>query len=225
MSSVRDFAPPPPKPRRAWMMVAATGGAIVLLAAAFAIGFKLGERHGVEVAAGEERKRLEALLNAQREENARLKKALAKQKKIAHASAYGEDRLMFYYELPNEPAGPAPKPEPRPEATPTSPESAPAEPQAAQPTAPDPIAKLIASNLVGHWFVQAGSFRRREDADKLAARLKAEGFAVEIVAARIPDKGLWYRVQAGPYPTQQEAERARHLLHERLKVRGFVLRR
>lgn len=49
------------------------------------------------------------------------------------------------------------------------------------------------------YLVQAGSFRNKDDAEKLKARLALGGFEASIISVDIPEKGLWHRVRLGPY--------------------------
>lgn len=49
------------------------------------------------------------------------------------------------------------------------------------------------------YYVQAGSFQNKEDAEKLKAKLAFTGYEASIQDATIPDKGVWHRVRLGPY--------------------------
>lgn len=63
-------------------------------------------------------------------------------------------------------------------------------------------------------LLQAGSFPKADDAEKLKARLALLGAEATIQTAAIPDKGVWYRVRLGPYKTAEEMDRARSFLKQ-----------
>jgi cell division septation protein DedD len=54
--------------------------------------------------------------------------------------------------------------------------------------------------------VQIGSFGKKNNADKFAAGLAGEGYAVFVMAAKT-SSGTVYRVNAGPRATRAEAEK------------------
>ncbi len=65
----------------------------------------------------------------------------------------------------------------------------------------------------GEYFVQAGSFRRMSDADRLKARLALLGVESRIERAEV--KGaVWYRVRLGPFTSMTEVERVRARLRK-----------
>jgi len=63
-------------------------------------------------------------------------------------------------------------------------------------------------------FLQAGSFSRQDDAEKLKARLALLGLESSIQTATIPDRGVWYRVRLGPYKDADELNRTRDSLKQ-----------
>lgn len=63
--------------------------------------------------------------------------------------------------------------------------------------APAPTAPVAASKE--KFFVQAGSFQSKDDAEKLKAKLAFGGMEASIQTADIPGKGVWHRVRLGPY--------------------------
>ena len=54
------------------------------------------------------------------------------------------------------------------------------------------------------YFLQAGSFSNADDADKLKAKLAMLGIEASVHIAIIPDRGVWHRVQVGPYTGREE---------------------
>lgn len=222
-ATLKNRPPTRPAPWRTFV-IALLG--VLLLLGSFVIGFHFGEHHGKEVAAGEERRRLMAQLARQRKENEKLRKQLEEARALARDApvrSFGEDRLLFFEELVNEPVKPAPLSEP------SSPGQRKAKDEIADiiehPPAPVQPAQDISAPpvpLVGRWVVQAASFRKREDADALAARIKHKGFRVFIRQADLGTRGVWHRVYLGPFPARRQAEEARERLYRELGLRGFV---
>ena len=64
----------------------------------------------------------------------------------------------------------------------------------------------------GEYILQAGSFRRFEDADRLKATLALQGIVANIQTVRINDD-TWHRVRIGPYRDLAELNRLRAQLH------------
>jgi len=133
-------------------------------------------------------------------------------------------------------AGPvAISPESAPQSAP-EPEPAPALPAAPEPTA-NPPATVSSSEALkpiparppvrslaqeaqaasGEWFVQLGSFSRRENSDRLAAQLQAKGFSASVLGGG-GASGTLFRVRAGPEGDRAAAE----ALAKRLAAAGFT---
>jgi cell division protein FtsN len=72
----------------------------------------------------------------------------------------------------------------------------------------------------GAYTIQVASSASRADAERIAARLA--GKEPRIVAADVPGKGRWYRVQVGSFPTQEAARRQLPQL-ARVGVQGLVV--
>lgn len=58
------------------------------------------------------------------------------------------------------------------------------------------------------YFLQAASFRHRDDADAMRARLLLEGMQVAVNAVPRPSGGTWHRVLVGPFENKREMQRA-----------------
>lgn len=63
-------------------------------------------------------------------------------------------------------------------------------------------------------LLQAGSFPKADDAEKLKAKLALLGVEASVQSATIPDKGVWYRVRVGPYKSAEELNRVRNFLKQ-----------
>jgi septal ring-binding cell division protein DamX len=77
-------------------------------------------------------------------------------------------------------------------------DQAPGRPKAASDARTGALAK-------GAYTIQIGSSSRRVDAERLAKRFEAR--RSRVIAADLPGKGRWYRVQVGSYPTRDAASR------------------
>lgn len=62
------------------------------------------------------------------------------------------------------------------------------------------------------YMLQAGSFRRRAEADQLKANLALNGMVSAIQKVSIQGSGDYYRVRLGPYPTYKAMEEANQQL-------------
>ncbi len=71
----------------------------------------------------------------------------------------------------------------------------------------------LGRKLQGRYFIQAGSFRTHDDADRLKARLALLGVEARIQRAQV--KGaLWHRVRMGPFASMNEVESIRSRLRK-----------
>jgi cell division protein FtsN len=64
------------------------------------------------------------------------------------------------------------------------------------------------------YTVQAASFKKAEDADKLLARLKKKGFPAYRTLGKVPQKGIWFRIRVGNYGTRSEANQTLNKLRK-----------
>jgi DedD protein len=101
-----------------------------------------------------------------------------------------------------------------PVSRPAAPVPAAAPPVAAatsKPAAPEPVSAAGDSD----WWLQVGIFGVRDNADRLAGKLQAEGFSVAVDKQVLGGKDM-YRVRAGPVRDRAEAS----ALQARLKASG-----
>ena len=71
------------------------------------------------------------------------------------------------------------------------------------------------------YFLQAASFRKHADAEKLRARLALKGHKSITQQRTTENNGTFYRVRLGPYRDKRKAKTAKNKL-QRLGVRPFV---
>lgn len=86
---------------------------------------------------------------------------------------------------------------------------------------PDVLATPV-TRAGGAFVVQVASFRLKEDATKLIKRLESYPLRPFVESADLGQKGVWYRVLAGPFATRDDADRAVVLLQEKEKLSAIV---
>lgn len=62
------------------------------------------------------------------------------------------------------------------------------------------------------YYVQAASFRKHADAEKLRARLALKGFKSSTHARTSEERGTFYRVRLGPFPDKRKAKSTKNKL-------------
>lgn len=84
-----------------------------------------------------------------------------------------------------------------------------------------PIQPAVAAKDL--YRLQVGSFRSKQEAERMKAALTLKGFQVQI-AAVTQQKNQWYRVFIGPYPSRGQAEKARGALANQERIQGMIRR-
>ena len=93
---------------------------------------------------------------------------------------------------------------------------------------PKPSPKTVArppAAATGDLVVQIASFRTSQDAAKLADRLKTYGLTTFVESADLGEKGVWYRVLSGPFPSRENADKAVDFLREKERLSAIVRKR
>jgi cell division septation protein DedD len=57
------------------------------------------------------------------------------------------------------------------------------------------------------YTIQAAAVKKPEDADRLVAKLKEKGYPAYRAIGKVPQKGIWFRVRVGKYPSRSEASK------------------
>ncbi len=85
---------------------------------------------------------------------------------------------------------------------------------------PTPTAMLTPESnpASGDYTIQVNAFRTEPEARDFTRKLKAKGFASEVVPAMVNGKGMWYRVRVGRF----ESEGAAKLYKQKLDREGFT---
>ena len=85
------------------------------------------------------------------------------------------------------------------------------------PNIPEPPANT------GNFTVQLGASQDGADAAQLAARAAAAGLKAYVAEARLPGKGVWYRVRVGAFADKESAERFRRDVERELRTSAVVM--
>lgn len=75
-------------------------------------------------------------------------------------------------------------------------------------------AKDSAKAAAGSYFLQAGSFAKPDEADRLKAKLAMLGMEAAVQTADVPGRGTYYRVRLGPYRSTDEMNKANATLKQ-----------
>lgn len=86
-------------------------------------------------------------------------------------------------------------------------------------------APLAPEGSDGPFTLQVASFQDEQEARRVSAALRGQGFHTFIVAADVEGRGMWFRVRIGPFRTQGEVDRARHDYEERTRQPAIVVKR
>jgi len=76
---------------------------------------------------------------------------------------------------------------------------------------PPPAPPVQKAAPVTKFFLQAGSFRKEADADKVRAQIILQGQSVSVESGTVKDE-TWYRVMVGPFSNREELTKAQKQL-------------
>ncbi|MBA3755396.1 MAG: SPOR domain-containing protein [Nitrosomonas sp.] len=86
-----------------------------------------------------------------------------------------------------------------------------------------PVAPQVKSAPVKErFFLQAGSFRKNDDAENLKARLALLGILASIQPIDLAEKGTWYRVRVGPFTKKEDVDETSASLKENGIATQFI---
>ena len=83
-------------------------------------------------------------------------------------------------------------------------------------TPPPPPVVVAKAPVTTQFFLQAGSFRKREDADKVRAQILLLGQNVQVESGKVREEN-WFRVLVGPYASREQLASAQ----KQLAASGF----
>jgi cell division protein FtsN len=86
----------------------------------------------------------------------------------------------------------------------------------AEVTLPDTVAETVSkrdpNRVAYNYTLQAGSFRKMDDADRRRAELSLLGLEPRIQTVRTSSQGTWHRVHVGPFNNRSQLSKARQTL-------------
>jgi cell division septation protein DedD len=115
------------------------------------------------------------------------------------------------------------RPEPKKELPPPASTVNVAPPARALVVKPEPPQMPDAPRDPGNFTVQLGASQDSADAAQLAARASAAGLKAYVAEARLPGKGIWYRVRVGAFADKDSAERFRRDVERELRTPAAVM--
>ncbi|WP_434390651.1 SPOR domain-containing protein [Melittangium boletus] len=74
----------------------------------------------------------------------------------------------------------------------------------------------------GAFTLQLSAFQNRPEAERFASKLRDRGYAPFIVPAEVPNKGTWYRVRMGSFPSKDAASRYLADFKRETQLQAFV---
>ena len=191
-------------------------GALLLLAGMFALGLLVGmqiaRRSPQPALAGDLAALDEQRANAQR--SAPPKTAAVPEPRPAPPKPAAESTVAAAPARPEAAKKEVPAP-------PTTVSVAPARPVAVTPERPAAMPEPPADP--GKFTVQLGALQDPAEAAQLAARAAAVGLKAYVAEARLPPKGVWYRVRVGAFADKESAERFRRDVERELRTSAVVM--
>lgn len=121
---------------------------------------------------------------------------------------------------------------PKPELmTPERPQTAPEKPKTAKPAEParpkkgDKITPKKSPKKQVFYTVQVASLRSAQEAEKFVRYLREKGYEAFVRRVTLPQKGTWYRVYVGRFPTISQARSFGEKLKQKEKFKAFYIQR
>jgi len=74
------------------------------------------------------------------------------------------------------------------------------------------------------YSIKVGSFKSRENADRMCKYLKKNRYDPSLETVTLNDSSTWYRVTAGQFKTQEEAARCAKNLEDKEKIKTMIVK-
>jgi|GEM_PF-4403640 cell division protein FtsN len=87
------------------------------------------------------------------------------------------------------------------------------------------VVKAAKVSTPGNYTLQLSSFQDRSEAELFMNKLRSAGVKPHIIKAKIPGRGLWYRVRVGHYRSLEAATAAKKRFEGEQHVIAYVARR
>lgn len=91
-----------------------------------------------------------------------------------------------------------------------------------QVTKVSPAESVPKAASVGDYVVQVASFQKAEAALDMSTKLSGKGYAAFVQQADLGAKGIWHRVNCGPYADREAAGKVIAQLRDKEKLNGLV---
>jgi cell division septation protein DedD len=75
------------------------------------------------------------------------------------------------------------------------------------------------------YSIKVGSFKSRENADRIFKYLKKNNYEPSLETVTLNDNSIWYRVTAGQFETQEEAARSAKNMEEKEKIDTMIVKK
>lgn len=85
-------------------------------------------------------------------------------------------------------------------------------------------AKSKKAAKTGSYTLQLSSFQDRAEAEQYMTKLRGQGLAPHMIPARIPGRGVWYRVRLGSYKSWEDAVAAKKKYETTQQLIAYVAR-
>lgn len=203
--------------------------AIMFAIACFAVGFFMGEKHGLESNKGKQYEALMKKLEKQQQKIETFKKEAAKAKQPEEAATSQLGELTFYTELPNQSITPEPL-----NATPkeilkqTQPKthSIINEQQTDLALTEKRLNAIIEKEMrtpTQQYRIQIASFKQVKDANNFVQLLQKENMPAEIQQVSLANIGIRYRVFTLPFEQRENALQAKEQIKAKFHVTGILV--
>ncbi|MDQ6952684.1 MAG: SPOR domain-containing protein [Mariprofundaceae bacterium] len=231
------------RPVRQTTIVLLIGLSVVVLMAAFSGGFWLGRDQGAEIASSQDKARLQALIQKQKNELENLRLVAKQRHKADEVSMTQVGDLMFYNDLPHQSVTPSALHQGK-EKQKLSPEILKIRDMIHQEIEQQPIlgtkkteavqAVLFANPshvkktvmvVQQYYQIQLASFQKDLDAAVFTQKMDAKSVKTRIQEVQLPKLGTWYRVYTGNYMDKKQAMKALLKLKDDIHVTGLVVKR
>jgi DedD protein len=128
----------------------------------------------------------------------------------------------------DEEAAPAKAAEPVKKIAEPKPAAQPSDVEPAKEPAKDPVAKAPAAakepSKKGKFTLQLSAFQDKAEAEAFLGQVKGAGFEAYLTEANVEDKGTFFRVRLGSYPTYDDAVAAKADFERKVKKIAYVSR-
>jgi len=100
-----------------------------------------------------------------------------------------------------------------------------AAPKADAPVAETEVPEAAVPKPDKKYTLQVSAFQSKAEADELVKKLQGQGLRPYLSATAVPNKGTWYRVRVGTYPSKQKAADAKRKFESEQNLTAYISRR